>query len=351
VNRDGERHLPRSLPGIVGCLEQVDEVILADDASTDTSVAQVRSAIPDVRVVALDRNRGPGAARNAGLAAARHERILFVDNDVQLEKAAIVGLMAALDERPRAVVAVPRVLHASASERIQFEGADAHFLGLQRLGFSERAAAECPAGISRRTSLVTACFLLDRARWRALGSPALFDESFFFNYEDHDLGLRIVLLGGEIVSVPRARVLHGTGTEGLSFRAGRPYPTERVRFLIRNRWQVLVKNFEARTLLACLPAHALYEVAQLIGLIRRGWLGAWFGAVGDLCRDRARLVAERRWIQAARRVPDHAILCGGPAPFSSGLARSDFERRAQACFDTFSDAVWTRARRRAEHTR
>ena len=347
VNRNGVRHLPASLPRIVACREHLDEAILADDASTDASVAEVRAALPDVRVVALDRNRGPGAARNAGLAAARHDRILFVDNDVQLEKDAIVGLMAALDERPRAVVAVPRVLHASASERIQFEGADAHFLGLQRLACAERAAADCATETSLRTSLVTACFLLDRARWRAHGSPGLFDESFFFNYEDHDLGLRISLLGGEILSVPRAHVLHGTGTEGLSFRAGSPYPTERVRFLIRNRWQILFKNFEARTLRACAPALALYEVLQLAAAMRRGWLGAWIAALGDLRRGRLRLLAERRVIQAARRVPDHAILCGGPAPFSAGLAHSRFERRAQASFDRFGDAVWKRARRRA----
>ena len=48
------------------------EVIVVDDCSSDATLDVARSyADPRVRVVALQLNRGPGGARNAGLDAAR----------------------------------------------------------------------------------------------------------------------------------------------------------------------------------------------------------------------------------------------------------------------------------------
>ena len=58
------------------------EVIVVDDASTDTTVAAVQ-AIEDsrIRIVRLDRNRGAAAARNAGVRAATAPYIAFLDSD------------------------------------------------------------------------------------------------------------------------------------------------------------------------------------------------------------------------------------------------------------------------------
>lgn len=58
------------------------EVIVVDDCSTDATPALV-AAIRDLRVrlIALDRNRGPGGARNAGIGAARGKWIAVLDSD------------------------------------------------------------------------------------------------------------------------------------------------------------------------------------------------------------------------------------------------------------------------------
>ncbi len=62
------------------------EIVLVDDASTaaptQASLAELEARHPaTVRVVRLDRNGGPARARNAGLAAAAHPWIGFVDAD------------------------------------------------------------------------------------------------------------------------------------------------------------------------------------------------------------------------------------------------------------------------------
>lgn len=58
------------------------EVVVADDRSTDRTV-QVAACYPRdrVRVVELDRNRGPGGARNAGLAVAAGRWVAVLDAD------------------------------------------------------------------------------------------------------------------------------------------------------------------------------------------------------------------------------------------------------------------------------
>ena len=48
----------------------------------------------------------------------------------------------------------------------------------------------------------------------------LFDETFGFNYESRDFGVRAYLSGHTLLIEPRAQVLHAGGTSGLSFRPG-----------------------------------------------------------------------------------------------------------------------------------
>src|SRR4051812_24734378 len=89
------------------------EVIVVDDGSTDGTVAATRQAPLDVRVVA-SRGRGAGAARNAGVAAARAEVIAFTDADCAPDPGWLREGLTALEGRdlvqgavlPRADVAV-----------------------------------------------------------------------------------------------------------------------------------------------------------------------------------------------------------------------------------------------------
>jgi len=61
------------------------EVIVVNDGSTDDTAAvleQFGQAAPDIIRVFTLTNGGPARARNHGVRAAKHERILFVDDDV-----------------------------------------------------------------------------------------------------------------------------------------------------------------------------------------------------------------------------------------------------------------------------
>ncbi|PFG32531.1 glycosyltransferase [Sanguibacter antarcticus] len=79
---NGERFVDEQLRSILDQLAPSDEVVVVDDASTDTTVAVVQAiADPRVRLVPADRNRGYVATFEAALAMATGEHVLLSDQD------------------------------------------------------------------------------------------------------------------------------------------------------------------------------------------------------------------------------------------------------------------------------
>lgn len=82
------------------------EILVVDDLSTDETRAVVASLVePAVQLIALDRNLGPGGARNAGFAAARGKWIAVLDSDDTIRPDRLRRLVD-LAEREDAAVAV-----------------------------------------------------------------------------------------------------------------------------------------------------------------------------------------------------------------------------------------------------
>ncbi|WP_411034216.1 glycosyltransferase family 2 protein [Shinella sp. BYT-45] len=89
------------------------EVVVVDDCSADETRAAVTSlGEAAVRLIALERNRGPGGARNAGFAAANGRWIAVLDSDDTMQPGRLRRLVAA-GERENAAVVVDNldVLH------------------------------------------------------------------------------------------------------------------------------------------------------------------------------------------------------------------------------------------------
>ena len=167
-----------------------------------------------------------------------------------------------------------------------------------------------------------------------------FDPAFFMHYEDHDFGLRVRSLGHQILSVPSAFCYHREGTAGLSLRPGKPYPKARVYFLIRNRWQVILKHYTGKTLLLLFPILVIYELFQLGGIIKKRWFREWGRAALWTVLHFAHILRQRRTVQKTRKVPDRVLLCGGPIPFTPDLARSPLERKAKNLLDRLATFYW-----------
>ncbi len=72
------------------------EIIVVDDASTDSTCAIVESL--DCRLIRKEQNHGPAVARNAGAKAASGEVLIFIDSDTEMRPDAIHEAVEALYE-------------------------------------------------------------------------------------------------------------------------------------------------------------------------------------------------------------------------------------------------------------
>ena len=337
VNYNGAGFLADTLDAAVSQAASFCEILMVDNGSSDDSVTIARR-FTGVDVVELGENRGASAVRNAALARAASDVVILVDSDVRLAPECASRLVEAHAAHERIAAAMPRVLYDSDRERIQYDGADWHFLGLQSPHRCDRLIRGEPEVTHDIGSLITACCLVDRSRT----GPAPFDEDFFIYLEDHDFGVRMRSAGHRLLSVPSAHCYHAEGTPGLSIRALGGYSSMRVFCLIRNRWQFIAKSYSARTLRLLAPLLLLYELAQIALVIRKGWFREWARAVGWMIRHGPDLIRRRRRVQEARRLPDGELMSGGRIPFRDELAAGGLERRGRECLESVCAAYWRR---------
>ncbi|WP_192807297.1 glycosyltransferase family 2 protein [Leifsonia xyli] len=95
------------------------QIVLVDDASTDATESRLREwavGRREVRVLALEENRGPAAARNAAIGLIDREYVWFVDDD-DPEPNALDSFAEAISGKPDLVFARARFRAAGASER------------------------------------------------------------------------------------------------------------------------------------------------------------------------------------------------------------------------------------------
>lgn len=338
VNWNGASYLPACLDGVLAQVPAPREVLVVDNHSDDGSRELVAQRYPHVQVIDTGANLGPGAARNRGIAAAQHDLVLCLDNDVILQPGALAALLATLRADPQAALVQARSVLAADPSVVHYDAADLHYLGLLVLHnwyrpLREAAAVSRPVGAA-----VSLCFLL---RKPALAGGAGFFEPMFFFFEDNDFSLRLRLRGHTVRAAADAVVWHRGGTEGLSMRGdGARYPERRTYLHSRNRWILLLTCLHWRTLLLTMPAQVAYALIHLAFAIKQRHFGAWWRGKRDLWRMWPELRARRRLVQSTRRVPDRDLLVAAPFTFNPQIARRGPGAWARAVMDACFIGYW-----------
>jgi mycofactocin glycosyltransferase len=194
-NASGVRRLVSSLRGL--------RVIVVDDGSSCPLEAEdFVGAHCDVEVLHHTRSKGPGAARNTGLAACTTDFVAFMDSDVAPRRGWLEALLGHFCDPTVALVA-PRIVGLSQSEKALARYEALH----SSLDLGEREAPVLPhSTVSYVPSAAIIC------RSSAIRDVGGFDETLQSG-EDVDLCWRLIEAGARLRYEPIALVAHDHRTE------------------------------------------------------------------------------------------------------------------------------------------
>lgn len=99
------------------------ELVLVDDASAEDPTPHVLAHIPQARVIRLERNSGPSAARNRGIDSAQGRFVAFLDSDDLWEPtklaAQVAAVHASVNPEHRFCVVRTRVINGAGAEIVR----------------------------------------------------------------------------------------------------------------------------------------------------------------------------------------------------------------------------------------
>ena len=303
------------------------QVLVVDNASPRNQEAldMLASEFPSAEIVKLDRNYGFAGGMNRGVAAAKTDFVLLLNNDVKLEPRAVEEMRRAIDLEENVIGVAPKIMLERHPWYIDAIGnaidpqGSAFNVGIGQLDVGQYDRAERTFG---------ACFAATLLRRQAFdqGLVGGLEERFFMYYEDVDWCFRANALGLKFLTAPKAVVHH---THSLSTRE-LDY-SFKYRLIMRNFMWTAARDFERRRAWRVVARRILghvrsvirgpYRWASLLVLIQGGWglPGYW---------------RERRTVQGRRRTNDEEIFAysHGERPFFDGVSYSPLRRLEALAF-------------------
>jgi GT2 family glycosyltransferase len=317
VNYNGGDLLQDCLASIVRQDYPSFEVFLVDNASTDTSLYQVETRFPQVKLIRSEVNRGFAAGNNLAAEQVSGDFLAFLNPDAVAEPDWLSELVYYLLANPAAGLATSKILLLSNPDRINTCGNQIHFTGIPSCrGWMQ--PADSMNQVEEVCAVSGAAFLIRAEVFKEIGG---FDESFFMYAEDTDLSWRARLIGARCFFIPASVAYH---------RYEPRFSPEKSYYLDRNRYQVLLKNFHRKTLLILLPALALSEVITWGFAIVSGreHLLAKLRVYKWLAQHYCDIIKTRQKIQNERCVQDDRILANCTHRLNYELASERWIARA-----------------------
>ena len=262
LNWNGRKMLREYLPSVLQYSRDEATVYIADNASTDDSLALLREHFPEVRLIVLDMNWGFAEGYNKALRQIEAEYYLLLNSDIEVTHHWLTPMIELLDTHQDIAACQPKLLSIVDKDCFEYAGASGGYL--DRFGYPfcrgrifetvERDNGQYDYQTDVLWATGAALMIRSKDYWEAGG----LDGRFFAHNEEIDLCWRLRIRGRRIVCVPESYVYHvGGGT----LPKGNPMKT----FLnFRNNLTMLYK---------CLPDD------ELRGVMRWRWfldyLAAW----------------------------------------------------------------------------
>ena len=216
LNWNGKQLLEQFLPSVVQFSKEAT-VYVADNASTDDSVAFVSANFPTVSIVVNSTNTGYAGGYNEALQHIEADIYALVNSDIEVTENWLQPIIKAFQNEPTTAIIQPKILDYKNKDYFEYAGAAGGFIDQYGYPFCRGRifdTLEKDNGQYDSNQEIFwasgACFFIRSAFYKELNG---FDTSFFAHQEEIDLCWRMQLAGYELYACPKAIVYHvGAGT-------------------------------------------------------------------------------------------------------------------------------------------
>lgn len=267
LNYNGQKFLQNFLPEVVA-YSTPHAVVVADNASTDDSVAYLRKNFAEVRLILLQQNGGFSQGYNESLAQITADYYVLLNSDVAVTEGWLEPILAYLHAHPEVEALQPKILAYHLPTYFEYAGAGGGFLDTWGYPFCRgRIFDTIEEDLGQYNDALPvfwasgACMVIRAETYHALGG---LDNDFFAHMEEIDLCWRIWRRGGKVHYLPASAVYHvGGGT----LAQGSPRKT----FLnFRNNLALLTKNLPASALWYRLCVRAVLDALACLRFVGKG---------------------------------------------------------------------------------
>lgn len=268
LNYNGRKHLEDFLPSVSASTYGNLQIIVADNASTDTSLSFVRENFPDIAILTHPMNEGFAGGYNWALQAVAADYYVLLNSDVAVTPGWIEPVIHWMEQDTAIAACQPKILSFTQQDTFEYAGAGGGWIDSLGYPFSRgRIFDVCEKDNGQYDEAQPifwasgAAMFVRASVYHALGG---LDARFFAHQEEIDLCWRMQLAGHKIVSCPQSVVYHvGAGTL--------PRGGKKVFLNFRNNLMMLCKNLPWYELIWKLPLRFLLDA-----------LSAWKGLLtGD----------------------------------------------------------------------
>jgi len=244
------------------------EIIVVDNASSDGSLEMLQQNFPEVIRIGNQENRGFGAANNQAFAVMQGKYALLLNTDALLTPDAVKRLWTFCEANSDAAIVCGQLLNADGSK----QNSIASFPSLLTLAantslleylFPRKFPSKRydHAGPVEVDSAIGACMMI---RKKVMDEVGVFDERYFFFFEETDLAYTMHQSGWKTYHIPDVYIYHLQGQSiGANVRSRIEFYRSRYKFF--SKWHSRSYYLAARALIfGRLLINWLFSVAAVI---------------------------------------------------------------------------------------
>jgi GT2 family glycosyltransferase len=256
LNWNGVKLLEQFLPSVIQFSPEAT-IYVADNASTDESVAFIKNNFPTVKIVQNKTNQGFAGGYNEALQYIDAEIYALVNSDIEVTENWLKPILETFETEPKTAIIQPKILDFKRKEYFEYAGAGGGFIDQFGYPFCRGRIFDTlekdNGQYNDKTEIFWAsgaCFFIRSTVYKELKG---FDQDFFAHQEEIDLCWRAINKGHIIKYNSESTVYH---VGGATLQQSNPQKTY---LNFRNSLLMLTKNLSQKHLIKVLIIRMLLD--------------------------------------------------------------------------------------------